>query len=39
MAPGTPYGHARHFELFRGPNEWKFGVSANFHPFRTYNAG
>ena len=21
-----------------GPNTWKFGASANFHPFRTYNA-
>ncbi len=21
-----------------GPGSWKFGVSANFHPFRTYNA-
>ena len=22
----------------KGPNDWKFGVSANFHPFRSYNA-
>ena len=22
----------------KGPNEWKFGVSANLHPFRSYNA-
>ena len=22
----------------KGPSSWKFGVSANFHPFRTYNA-
>jgi hypothetical protein len=21
-----------------GPNEWKFGIGANFHPFRSYNA-
>jgi hypothetical protein len=22
----------------KGPNSWKFGVEANFHPFRTYSA-
>jgi hypothetical protein len=24
--------------LSKGKNEWKFGVTANLHPFRTYNA-
>jgi hypothetical protein len=23
----------------KGPNTWKFGLDAKFHPFRTYNAG